>query len=190
MRMRRLLVFMPVLAGAALVAAVPAVSATTSYCGITWGSLDKSALNMTGAPIASARTGRHDCFDRLVVDLAGMPAPGFHVRYTDGFRSEGAGTPLSISGGAVLTITVRAPAYDESGRLTVPSWAPAGTHIVSPGEFSGGGYRTFRDLVFGGTYEGQTGLGLGVRARLPFRVFTLDGPGSGSRLVVDVAHQW
>lgn len=30
----------------------------------------------------------------------------------------------------------------------------------------------------------------GVRARLPFRVFVLDGPGSGSRLVVDVAHRW
>jgi len=25
---------------------------------------------------------------------------------------------------------------------------------------------------------------------LPFKVYTLDGPGSGSRLVVDVAHYW
>nr|WP_280956330.1 hypothetical protein [Cellulomonas flavigena] len=33
-------------------------------------------------------------------------------------------------------------------------------------------------------------FGLGVRARLPFRAFVLAGPGSGSRLVVDVAHQW
>jgi hypothetical protein len=33
-------------------------------------------------------------------------------------------------------------------------------------------------------------VGLGVRARLPFRVFKLDGPGEGSRLVIDVAHQW
>jgi hypothetical protein len=29
-----------------------------------------------------------------------------------------------------------------------------------------------------------------VRARLPFRVFTLAGQGEGSRLVIDVAHQW
>jgi hypothetical protein len=29
-----------------------------------------------------------------------------------------------------------------------------------------------------------------VRARLPFRVFVLRGPGSGSRLVIDVAHRW
>jgi hypothetical protein len=25
---------------------------------------------------------------------------------------------------------------------------------------------------------------------LPYRAFTLDGPGDGSRLVVDVAHLW
>ena len=30
----------------------------------------------------------------------------------------------------------------------------------------------------------------GVRARLPFRVFTLTGPDSGSRLVIDIAHTW
>ena len=65
------------------------------------------------------------------------------------------------------------------------------------------GYRTFRQvkrvsevsdftsddepLVVGGTFQ----VGLGVRARLPFRVFTLPGlrPGS-SRLVIDVAHRW
>ena len=33
-------------------------------------------------------------------------------------------------------------------------------------------------------------LGLGVRARLPMRAFVLDGPGDGTRLVIDVAHRW
>ena len=41
-----------------------------------------------------------------------------------------------------------------------------------------------------GSYEGRTTFGVGVRARLPMRVFTLDGPGTGSRLVIDVAHRW
>ena len=50
------------------------------------------------------------------------------------------------------------------------------------------GYQTFRQVAWAGSFEGYTTLGLGVRARLPFKVFTLDGPGSGSRLVVDVAH--
>jgi hypothetical protein len=52
------------------------------------------------------------------------------------------------------------------------------------------GYSTFRQVAWAGTFEGQTTVGLGVRARLPFRVFTLAGPGSGSRLVIDVAHRW
>ncbi|HEX2064459.1 MAG TPA: hypothetical protein VHE80_08555 [Acidimicrobiales bacterium] len=41
-----------------------------------------------------------------------------------------------------------------------------------------------------GTFEGRSTFGLGVWARLPFRVFKLDGPGTSSRIVVDVAHRW
>lgn len=52
------------------------------------------------------------------------------------------------------------------------------------------GYTTFRDVRWAGSFEGMSTVGLGVRARLPFRAFVLAGPGSGSRLVVDVAHQW
>ena len=52
------------------------------------------------------------------------------------------------------------------------------------------GYSTFRQVAWAGSFEGQTTVGLGVRARLPFRVFALTGPGTGSRLVIDVAHRW
>ncbi len=47
------------------------------------------------------------------------------------------------------------------------------------------GYRTFQDTRFAGSFEGDTQIGLGVRARLPFRVFQ-----EGNRIVVDVAHDW
>ncbi|MDO5630123.1 MAG: hypothetical protein Q4G43_17555, partial [Mobilicoccus sp.] len=40
-------------------------------CGITWGSLTKSAGTLTGQTLTNVRTGRHACFDRLVVDLSG-----------------------------------------------------------------------------------------------------------------------
>ena len=49
---------------------------------------------------------------------------------------------------------------------------------------------TFRDVVWAGSFEGITSVGLGVRARLPSRAFVLAGPGDGSRLVIDVAHRW
>ena len=39
------------------------------------------------------------------------------------------------------------------------------------------------------SYEGSSTVGVGVRARLPFRVMTLADAGS-SRLVIDIAHNW
>ena len=189
MRSRRLSAVLAALACTATLVGVQATSAQAApYCGITWGSLSKSASSWTSTPIVGARTGRHDCWDRLVIDLAGKPAPGYNVQYTDGLWADGSGQRYAVSGGAVLTISVGAPTYDSSGRLTVP-WT-GGTHIVSPNSFSAGGYRTFRDLVYAGSFEGETRFGLGVRARLPFRVFTLDGPGDGTRVIVDVAHAW
>ena len=184
MRTRRFLFLLPALMVTLLAGGVPAATAsTTPYCGIAWGSLNKWTSNHTSAPIVGARTGRHECWDRLVIDLAGMPAPGYVVAYTEKFYQVGTGFELPVTGGAILTIEANAPAQPTQ------QWA-IGTHIVSPEQFSAGGYRTFRDLVYGGTYAGYTHFGLGVRARLPFRVFTLDGPGGGSRLVIDVAHQW
>jgi hypothetical protein len=56
-----------------------------------------------------------------------------------------------------------------------------------------GGYRTFRQVAWAGSYEGSTTLALGVRARLPFRVILLPGVAQsdfGPRLVIDVAHRW
>ena len=97
-------------------------------------------------------------------------------------------TPLLVAGGAVLQVVVRAPAYDANGRSTVP-WGGTAV-VIRPDQFDTGGFRTFEDLVWGGSFEGQSSFGLGVRARLPFRVLQLDGPGAGTRLVIDVAHRW
>jgi hypothetical protein len=42
-----------------------------------------------------------------------------------------------------------------------------------------------------GSFEGRSDLGLGVRARLPFRAFVLEGSSAHvDRLVIDVAHRW
>lgn len=47
------------------------------------------------------------------------------------------------------------------------------------------GHKIFQDAKFAGSSEGRSQLGLGVRARPPFRVLQLD-----RRLVVDIAHTW
>ncbi len=189
MKSRPLAVVLAAVTCAAVLAGVPAAQAsTTSYCGITWGSLPKSSMQSTFSPIVNARVGRHECFDRLVIDLATQPAAGYYASYVDGYYNQDTGERVPVAGGAIIKIHALAPAHDLYGNPTVPwRWAE---HIVTPEQFTAGGFRTFRDLVFGGTYEGETDFVLGVRARLPFRVFTLAGPGEGSRLVVDVAHQW
>ena len=184
MRSRRIVLGLSGLTFALLLAAVPAATASSSgpYCGITWGSLLKSSTQMVPGPVVNARVGQHDCYDRLVIDLGSAPAPGYFVRYTDGFHQPGSGNHIPLAGGAVLSIQVLAPAYDANYHSTVP-WT-AGTHIAQPN------FQTIKDLAYGGSFEGESAFGLGVRARLPFRVLQLTGPGGGSRLVIDVAHRW
>ena len=165
---------------AALALTAPASAAASPYCGITWGSLDKSAgtPTATSASLTGVRAGQHACYDRLVVDLGNVPASAFYtVSYTT-VRGVASGEPIPLAGGADLQITVFA--HGESLTFADPS------HIANVT-----GFRTFRQVASGGSFEGVTVLGLGVRARLPFRAFILDGPGAGQhRLVIDVAHAW
>ncbi len=165
------------------VGAAGASSAATPYCGITWGSLPRVNDALSSASLLDARTGQHDCYDRVVFEFQG-PATGYSVAYADQVRSEGRGDLLSVAGGAKLAVHLQEPAYDiQTGAATYSH--NSGDHVANLN-----GYRTLRDVVYGGTSEGHTTFGVGTRARLPFRVFTLAGPGTHSRIVVDVAHQW
>lgn len=173
-------------AGAGNGAAASTTATTTSaspYCGITWGSADREAGALSGAPLVDVRTGRHDCYDRVVFEFAG-PVDGYSVGYGETW-TEGEGLALSpyTAGGALLRVSLRAPAYDDSHVGTVPY--RVGEHAANLL-----GYSTLRDVVFGGSFEGYTTFAVGVRARLPFRAFVLAGPGTHSRIVVDVAHRW
>ncbi|WP_422739872.1 AMIN-like domain-containing (lipo)protein [Micromonospora sp. WMMD729] len=161
----------------------PARAATEAYCGITWGSGEKSAGALSDAPLVDVRTGRHDCYDRVVFEFAG-PVDGYTVGYGETW-TEGEGLALSpyTAGGALLRVSLRAPAYDADHLGTVPY--PVGGHVTNLLR-----YPTLRDVVFGGSFEGYTTFAVGVRARLPFRTLVLAGPGAHSRIVLDVAHQW
>lgn len=165
--------------GSGLVAPGPASAAP--YCGLVWGSLAKADPAMSQAQVTNVRTGQHYCFDRLVIDLNG-PVAGYTVRYVPQVTQDGSGFPVPLRGQAFLQITVNAPAYVNGDATYEPA---------DPNELSNvSGYQTFRQVAWAGSFEGYSSLGLGVRARLPFRVFTLEGPDAGSRLVIDVAHFW
>lgn len=155
-----------------------------SACVLGWGAQEQVSEPMSGAPIVDVRAGVHDCFDRLVVDMVGTVVPGYAVRYVDTVRQIASGEPISLRGGAFLEIIVRAPAIDvDTGTSTYPKAGQS--ELVDLAGFS-----TFQQIAWAGYQEGLTELGLGVRARLPFRVFTLPGPGDYVRFVVDVAHRW
>ncbi|MFD7502680.1 hypothetical protein [Streptomyces sp. NPDC059850] len=180
-----------VLAGAGLAgtagtagAAQTATAGTAAACATGWGSGDKTAPSGNYKPLENIRTGQHECFDRMVFDVKGATAADqvrFDVRYVDALHQDGSGDPIPVNGGAILDIRVGAPSYDyESGRSTYPGKARQplpGVNVT--------GYKTFRDTRYAASFEGDTQVGLGVRARLPFRVFQSDG-----KVIVDVAHSW
>jgi hypothetical protein len=185
MRRRRwlaALVTMAAVAGG--IAGTAGTAASAATCSTPWGSLEKTVLPTGGAErtVTNVRSGQDPCFDRLVVDLDG-PVAGYFVRYVDRVTEDATGDVVPLRGGAKLQIVVYAPAYDSANR---PTYHPANRSELVPLS----GYRTFRQAAWAGSHEGTTSLGLGVRARLPFRVMQLAGPGDGSRLVIDVAHAW
>jgi hypothetical protein len=96
-------------------------------------------------------------------------------------RQQGSGAILPLRGGAFLQIDLSSSAYDiNTGK---PTYRPANRNELVNVK----GWKTFRQVALDGSFEGYTTIGLGARARLPFRVYKLSEPG---RIVIDVAHQW
>jgi hypothetical protein len=160
--------------------AAPAASAAPR-CDTHWGSLVKAAPaanpGMGGKySLLNISAGRHACFDRLVLEFTG-PMNGYSVGYVDMAFTQPDGNIAGVRGGARLEIIAGASAS---------RFEPENPREVVPVD----GWRTFRQVVDPGSFEGQSELGIGVQARLPFRAFVLAGPADGSSLVVDVAHRW
>lgn len=162
---------------APLMAAPASAAPVAAYCGITWGSGTKTAYPTQVSELTGLRAGQQDCFDRLVFDVRGL-ADGYYVTYVDQMTEDPTGNPIPLRGGAKLSVSVNAPAYDSAGNPTYTF--PNRAELVDVT-----GYQTFRQVAWAGSFEGTSTVGVGVRARLPFRVFSL-----GDRIVVDVAHFW
>jgi hypothetical protein len=145
---------------------VPGSTASAAGCSVTWGSGTKTVTNYVHRTLTGLRAGRHTCFDRLVLDL-NRGGEGFRVRYVSAVRDQGRGAVVPLRGGAFLQIDDQSMA---TRRPAMPSVA---------------GFTTFRQVGWGGSFEGYTTVGLGVRARLPFRAFRYE-----NHLVIDVAHRW
>ena len=169
------LVLVALVAGVAPAAAASSSSAAQPYCGIRWGSQEKSSTGRVSAStLRGIRAGRHACFDRLVLDLGG-DHPTYVVYYKQDI-------------GQLLPTGVRV--RSDVGATLVVGVDGTGRRHANPSQLVDvGGFRTFRQVGSMGCGCGSFGLFVGTRARLPFRTFVLDD-GHTSRLVIDVAHRW
>jgi len=167
------------IAPAAVASPAPvSTSASAPYCGITWGSKGKLYGEPTGGTLLkNVRAGRHGCFDRLVFDVRGENVWFYRADYVTAVTDE-SGRVVPLRGGAKLKILSYTADHDDRTGWAYPYKNRAELVNVS-------GYRTFRQVAWADTDGYKTHFGLGVRARLPFRIFTLPG-----RLVIDVAHRW
>ena len=172
MRPTRLLLII-VLASTGMVVAAPAAAAA---CGTGWGSAPEVVASMGTGEVDAVRVGRDVCWDRVVVDIDG-PVGGYRARYVEQVTADGSGAVVSTPGGARIQFVVHHPAQSLGVGVGQPVASVAG-------------FSTLRSVVHAGSFEGMTTFGVGTRARLPFRVFTLAGPGGHGRVVLDVAHRW
>lgn len=174
--MKKTLLFMTLFA----LSLAPAMPAQATVCPTGWGSLPKSATDASAYDLlTNIRTGQHACYDRMVIDVTN-PYAGYDVRYVSNVYADGSGDLIPLTGGAKLQIISSASYNPETGNPTYPG--------ISGQPLPGvdlAGYQTFRSAKFAGSFEGQSTIGLGVRAKLPFRVMKLD-----NRVVIDVAHRW
>jgi hypothetical protein len=117
------------------------------------------------------RTGVHEHYDRVVLDLEGEDtSPGWTASYVTDPIEDGSGTPIDIEGNAFLHLSVtgfRMPAEGEPFHQGVTA-------------FDGGGVD---EIYVSAPFEGMIQVVVGVDSARSYRVFTLDNP---LRLVIDV----
>jgi hypothetical protein len=127
---RHLLTVVLALTGVALpvaAAAAPApVPVAASSCATHWGSTAEWVMPLGAATLTGVRTGRHDCFDRVVFTLAG-PAAGYRVEYVDQVFQDGSGAVLAVPGGARLLVNINTrPTTRPASRPSCPRRGPGG----------------------------------------------------------------
>jgi hypothetical protein len=164
------------------VAAPSGAAALAAPCPTGWGSQPEAEPDLGPAPLHTVLTGSDSCADRIEFEVDG-PAAGYSVQYVDEVVQDGSGAPVTVPGGARLQVQLHHPAYTDAGQSTFAGRIGEPLPSVS-------GYRSVQSVVFAGSFEGYSTFGVGVRARLPFRVSVVKGPGTKSRIVLKLAHSW
>jgi hypothetical protein len=178
--------------------ATPGAAPTTTQAGTSaaacvpmpwpgWGTRPQQHAGSSSAPVYLVRAGRHECSDRVVFHLNGPDPVGYSVRYVDVVSEDGSGRPVPVAGGAALQVVIHASALGQDTHGYVGKvLAEPRADLYTPAQLAG--WSSLREVRYAGSFEGQTTIAVGVRARVPFHVFTvLDSSGDYRSVVLDVA---
>ena len=181
----------PTARGAPTPSGTPARDDSTTACAETaaWDTADETAEPYATDALYLVRVGRHDCYDRVVLDVNGPADVGYSVRYVPVVTADGSGEPMPVAGNAALAVVVHVPplGFDDGGHQPGRTLAETGDHLYSPDQLTG--WRSLRAVRYVGFFEGQTTLAIGVRETLPFRVSSQLGRTDDiRRIVIDLAH--
>ena len=125
--------------------------------------------------ITDVRTGLHEDFDRVVLDLTGdEPVLGWFVGPVDEGVEDPTGFVLDVEGETFLQLGVRGI-----------DWTTESPERYDGDPVAGAGTAVLTEVVFGGLFEGQQQVVLGLREETDYRIFSLSDP---ARIVVDVQH--
>lgn len=135
---------------------------------------DGTGTTMAPAEVVSVRVGQHECFDRVVIDVATTGPVGSAVRYVDVVHQDGSGFPVPVAGNAALQVVVYASAYE-----LIDSGAPYA--------YSTPNWGSLREVAWAGSFEGMTTFAIGVVDQNAFAVTTWEEHGI-RKVIIDIAH--
>ncbi|WP_090095503.1 AMIN-like domain-containing (lipo)protein [Lentzea jiangxiensis] len=126
------------------------------------------------AELTDIRTGKHDGFERIVLDFTGLPG-NYLSRETTEVSNCASGNPVPVQGAKILdTVLYGAATYDENFDPT----------YTGPRNFVPQGLTNVKGVAITCDFEGTLGIAVGYANPHSYhKVFTLTGP---DRLVIDV----
>jgi hypothetical protein len=126
------------------------------------------------AELTNIRTGKHDNFERIVLDLNGLPS-NFLSRETTEVANCGSGNPVPVPGAEIVeTMLYNAASYDDNFNPT----------YTGPRNFVPQGLTNVKGIAITCDFEATLGIAVGYNDPNSWhKVFTLTNP---DRVVIDV----
>lgn len=133
----------------------------------------EQAMPAEAALLQEVRVGRHDCFERTVLEFAGSALPQYQVEVSSPPFVGPSGQAVEVRGKSFLRVRLgTANAHTESGTATV------GRDPLLPN-----GFAALEQVQLIEDFEAVVVMIIGLDQPRPFRVFTATRP---TRLVIDV----